>query len=460
MHSAMEHPETKFFHYVLPAMASQLLTGFFIIVDGFFIGQSIGDIGLASINLLWPIAAVITAIGLGIGTGGSVVMATALGAHDIPRAMRVRGTTLVCLALASAVLTVGLSLGYPYALHALGASGELWQPSVDYLRLVCLFCTAQVFNSGLNPLLRAAGNNMAAMCVMIQGLVLNIFLDWFLIMYHPYGMAGAAAATLIAQAASAVTALGCMRFSGTLRLRMNQLTLDVPIAAKLLKVGISPFGLSMSLNILIMLNNWQCIRYGGASAVATYAILSYVLGSVQPLLSGIGEGMQPLVSYCCGAHDTAARKKILKKGLCLMLATCAVLCLAIVLLRHQLPFVFGASGETAKGSVPSLLCAAAALPFWGMVRLFSSYFYAGGRQRESTLLIFADPLAASPLFLYLLPIWFGVNGIWAAFPAAQILLFFVLCILIARDAFLQTGYSPSVRMRVLMRKIRQWPRSK
>ena len=274
MQTHIERPEAKFFHYVLPAMASQLLTGFFIIVDGFYIGQSIGDVGLASINLLWPVAALITAIGLGVGTGGSVVMANALGAHDEARALQARGTTLVCLALASAVLTLGLTAGYPYALRALGASGELWQPSVDYLRLVCLFCTAQVFNSGLNPLLRGAGQNLAAMLVMIEGLLLNIFLDWLLIMHFPLGMAGAAAATLIAQAASAVTALCCMAGGKRLPLRPRQLALNRADVKKLLKVGVSPFGLSMSLNFLIMLNNWQCIRYGGASAVATYAILS------------------------------------------------------------------------------------------------------------------------------------------------------------------------------------------
>ena len=398
MQTHMKRPEAKFFHYVLPAMASQLLTGFFIIVDGFYIGQSIGDVGLASINLLWPIASLITAIGLGVGTGGSVVMANALGAHDEARALRVRGTTLICLALASAVLTLGLSFGYPYALRALGASGELWQPSVDYLRLVCLFCTAQVFNSGLNPLLRGVGKNVAAMLVMVEGLLLNLFLDWLLIMHFPFGMAGAAAATLIAQAASALTALCCMACGKKLPLRPAQLSFDTAAVKKLLKVGLSPFGLSMSLNFLIMLNNWQCIRYGGASAVAT-----------------------------CGAHDAAARKKLLKKGLALMLATCAALCAAIVLLRGQLPYVFGASPQTAQGSVPSLLCAAAALPFWGVVRLFSSYFYASGRHRESLLLIFGDPLCLSPLFLYLLPVRFGVNGIWAAAPAAQALLF--LCLL-------------------------------
>ena len=165
--------------------------------------------------------------------------------------------------------------------------------------------------------------------------------------------------------------------------------------------------------------------------------------------------MQPLVSYCCGAHDSAARKKLLKKGLGLMLATSAVLCLAIVLLRGQLPYVFGASPQTARGSVPSLLCAAVALPFWGVVRLFSSYFYASGRQRESLLLIFGDPLCLSPLFLYLLPVRFGVNGIWAAFPAAQIVLFAVLCALLAWERLVKEGYTPSVRVRALLRKFRQ-----
>ena len=246
--------------------------------------------------------------------------------------------------------------------------------------------------------MRGAGQNLAAMLVMIEGLLLNIFLDWLLIMHFPLGMAGAAAATLIAQAASAVTALCCMAGGKRLPLRPRQLALNRADVKKLLKVGVSPFGLSMSLNFLIMLNNWQCIRYGGASAVATYAILSYVLGSVQPLLSGIGGHAAAGELLLRRARQRGAQKAFEKKGLGLMLATSAVLCLAIVLLRGQLPYVFGASPQTARGSVPSLLCAAVALPFWGVVRLFSSYFYASGRQRESLLLILATHFASAPCF--------------------------------------------------------------
>ena len=109
----MSSVQNKFWRYVLPSMASQMLTGFFIIVDGFFIGQRMGDTGLAAINLLWPIAAVIQASGLGLGSGGSVLLASALGAKDEARALRARGNALLCLGIASLVLTVVLWFTYP-----------------------------------------------------------------------------------------------------------------------------------------------------------------------------------------------------------------------------------------------------------------------------------------------------------------------------------------------------------
>ena len=131
-------PHEQFYRYVIPAMASQLLTGFFIIVDGFFIGQSIGDVGLASINILWPIAAVILATGLGIGSGGSVVMTHAMGAGDTEKALAARGNTLLCLGAGTVLLTAALGLSYPWLLRLLGATGELYQPAADYTVVVVL----------------------------------------------------------------------------------------------------------------------------------------------------------------------------------------------------------------------------------------------------------------------------------------------------------------------------------
>ena len=118
---------------------------------------------------------------------------------------------------------------------------------------------------------------------------------------------------------------------------------------------------------------------------------------------------------------------LLSALLTLLLAVAAVLCAGTFLAREQLPLLFGASSETARESVPALLFAVASLPLWGVVRLYASCFYATGQTRRSLFFIFGDPLGASPLFLFLLPPMLGVNGIWAAAPAAQALLF--LCLL-------------------------------
>ena len=184
-------PHEQFYRYVIPAMASQLLTGFFIIVDGFFIGQSIGDVGLASINILWPIAAVILATGLGIGSGGSVVMTHAMGAGDTEKALAARGNTLLCLGAATVLLTAALGLSYPWLLRLLGATGELYQPAADYTVVVVLAGGLQIFNSGLNPLLRGSGRTVAAMAIMIFSLLCNILLDWLVIAGFALGKGGA-----------------------------------------------------------------------------------------------------------------------------------------------------------------------------------------------------------------------------------------------------------------------------
>ncbi|HIW53419.1 MAG TPA: polysaccharide biosynthesis C-terminal domain-containing protein [Candidatus Ruthenibacterium merdigallinarum] len=422
MHKNQTSPQRRFWAFVLPAMASQLLTGFFIIVDGFFIGQTLGDAGLAAINLLWPLPAVILAAGLGIGSGGSVAMATALGRGDRQGALQARGNTVLALAAAVLALMGGLWLAFRPALRWLGADGLLFRYACDYMVVVILLCGGQVFNSGLNALLRGMGRTFAAMAITIYSLLANIFLDWLFIMAWGWGMRGAALATVAAQLTSALLEAACLVLDRKMPLRAGQLRPDGQLLRRIVFVGLSPFGLSLSSSVLIMFNNWQCLALGGQQAVAVYAIVSYLLGSLQPLLSGVGEGAQPLVSFCRGANDAAALGAIVRRALRLVCALGLALCAGSILLRAAIPPLFGASAATAQSAGTALVCAALSLPLWGVVRLFSSCFYAAGRTKLSLAFIFGDPLAVSPLCLYALPVWFSLDGVWLAAPAAQLLL--------------------------------------
>ena len=411
-----------FFRYVLPAMASQLLMGFFIIVDGFFIGQKLGDTGLAAINLLWPISAVILATGLGVGTGGSVLLAAALGARDAQRAARARGNTLALLAAATAVLTAGLWFAFPPLLRAFGATGELYGPAADYCRVAVLACGAQIFNTGLNPLLRAHGLTVQAMAAMVAGLVCNIFLDWLFIFRLAWGMAGAAAATVTAQAASALLAALLLAAQRVIPFSAHEFLPSARLARNILRVGISPFGLSISASVLIMFHNWQSLAWGGASAVAAYAVVSYALGAAQPLLTGVAEGVQPLLSFFRGADDRDAERKLLRMARRMALAVGVILCAVMIVARGALPRMFGASDEVAALCAAALVLEALSLPPWGIVHLCGWYYYAVREVGLANLMIYAERLVLTAAFLYLLPLFFELNGVWAALGAAECLL--------------------------------------
>ena len=419
----MHRADTKtFFRYVLPAMGSQLLMGFFIIVDGFFIGRCLGDTGLAAINLLWPVSAVILASGLGIGTGGSVLFSAARGAGDPVRAAKARAGALSLLAAASVFLTAALWISYPVLLRAFGATGELYEPAAAYCRIAIGFCTCQVFNTGLNPLLRAHGQTVQAMIAMVAGLVGNIFLDWLMIMRLSWGMAGAAAATVIAQGLSAALTAFFLLFQRTLPFSRRDFLPNGRILSQILRVGISPFGLSISASVLIMFHNWQALACGGASAVAAYAVVSYALGAAQPLLTGIAEGAQPLLSFFRGAGDRLSERKLLRMARVMTILVSFALCGLMAASRGILPSAFGASEEVVSLCAGALVLSALSLPPWGLVHLYASYYYAVTEVRLANLLIYGEPLGLTPAFLYVLPVFLGLDGVWAALGSAECVL--------------------------------------
>ncbi len=412
----------KFLKAVLPSMLSQMLNCFFIIVDGFFIGGAMGDKGLASINVAWPIVAIIMSTGMGLGTGGAVLTAIARGKGDFDTAAKVRGNTLLSLAIASAILTILFWFTYPILLPFLGATGELSALTTEYIRVVILLGTIQVFSAGLMPLLRGSGKPVGAMVVMVQGLLMNIFLDWLFVWVWNWGMFGAAIATLTAQFSGIPVALVLLLKNKEIPLHKKDFSVRFDIIKKMMGLGISPFGLSVSVSAVILLNNRQALRYGGAEAVAVYAILSYVFGSLHPLLSGIGEGSQPLISYCHGAHDRKGMIFLRRAAFVMVLLCAGVLAVGSWLTREQVGVLFGA-GETARqGAAQGMIWYSFCLPFFGISRICSSYFCATAQAKMANILAFAEPLLVQPFFLFVLPLFFGVQGIWAAAFLAYVVL--------------------------------------
>lgn len=430
----------QFWRYALPSMFSQLLNSCFIIVDGLFIGRNLGDAGLAAINVAWPIVALIQAVSLAVGTGGAVRLATALGRGDEDEALTARGNAVLLLAASAVALGVGLGLTYPYILPLIGANEELYPLAAAYIRVVCLLTVCQVFATGLLPLVRSAGRTLAAMTVTVGGLLGNIFLDWLFIQRFQWGLPGAALATGLSQGACALAALPLLLAHKGWPLRLGQFAPCKRMIKGILHYAVSPFGLSISTSAILLITNLRALRYGGTQGVAVYAVLSYVLGSVIPLISGVGDGLQPLVSYARGARDWQGLCHLRRKGLALAVAVAVISGVACFALREVLPAVFGASPEAAAQGAAAMWTLTLACPFVAVVRFSCSYFCAVGEPLAGGILAYGEPLGAQPLFLFTLPLWLQLEGVWVAYPAAVMLTAAVAVVLTRRHlALLPAG---------------------
>ncbi len=426
----MQGIEKKFWRFALPSMLSQLLNSFFIIVDGFFVGQNLGDAGLAAINVAWPLVALLQASSLAIGTGGAVRLAMAEGRGDRDAALRARGSTLVLLALTTLVLGSALLIFYPVLLPVMGANAELYPLAAQYVQVTFSLSALLVFCTGLLPLIRGTGQATAAMMLMILGLLSNIFLDWLFIQEFSWGLSGASFATALSQGISAVLSLPVLLCQKGWDLRRSDFKIRPRLMVGILHYGISPFGLSISISVMMLITNLRALRYGGTEGVAIYAVLSYVLGSIQPLITGVGDGIQPLLSNARGAGNEVAVTRLRHKGLALAVGSALVCGGCCWLGRNLLPVIFGSSPDTAAHVSGAMWTMALAFPFMAVTRFLCSYFCAVGEPRASSALAYGEPLVVQPILLLLLPLALDLLGVWVSYPlSVMVMAVFALTLL-------------------------------
>lgn len=404
--------EKQFYRYVIPSVCTMVLGGFYTIVDGYFIGNAMGDVGLAAINLGWPIPAFIYACASGIGIGGSVLLSTYQGEKNFILANKAKGNTLVLLGISTLILMLGLWLYADDLLVLLGAKGMIYDYGYDYIQILTIGTVLQVFGTGCIPILRNSNHSYAAMIIMIMGLISNILLDWYLVQILDLQMIGAALATILAQG---IVCLCCLKilFNASEHVHKTEYKLDKKIALNILRIGISPFGLSISPSLVIICANWQCLNVGGETAVAAYSVISYLLCPIQEILRGVGEGIQPLISYCNGGGKIAEIKKLMNKTNCLVTLLAVLLGSFMFVFSAYLSSIFKVSHEASIMITSACRIISFSFIFIGIVRTYSAYFYAIRKPKSSMLLIYGESLFVTPILMLILPRIFGLNGIWS-----------------------------------------------
>lgn len=401
----------KLSRYILPSVISMVLVGTYTNIDGFFIGNVTGDDGLAAINIVWPIVALITAIGTGIGVGGSVLLNKLRGQNDRQGAAEVR-STLLFLLFAVGLLTGGLFLLiYKPLLVWMGASGNVYTYAADYAWIVCIGAVFQIAGSGLVALLRNEQKTYFSMVCCIVGLAVHLILDWLLV--ERYTLGGVALSTVLSQAV--IMALCLLALRSPERVRMNKRYIRPILVA-----STSPLGINFVPSVVLLFTNYFALEAGGTAAVSAYAVMSYAVYTFDYVFQGVCDGIQPVVSYCCGANDRAGERRAIRVG-ALVLGGSVVVFMALTPgLIAVMPKVFATSATAEAMMRSGFIIYAFSYPFKAAVKFIGSYYYAVGKTTVSNLLIYADPVVFTPFFLALLSKAWGMDGIWWSMTFAQV----------------------------------------
>lgn len=409
-----------FFRYVIPSVLSFALSGVYAIVDGFFVGNSIGDAGLSAINIAYPIAALLQAVGTGIGMGGAVRYSVLTAAGEEKKAREYIAAAMWILLLSGAALTAVLFVCTKPILSALGASGELLTLGDEYVKVLAIGALLQICATGLVPLMRNYGGSFCAMAAMICGFITNIILDYAFVFVLDWGMYGAALATVIGQGVTTVIALVYCAAKGKIVFKVAPAGFG-KVVSHILKIGLAPFGLTLAPNIAIVLINRFSAAYGGDGAIAVYACISYIVCVVYLLLQGVGDGSQPLMSQFYGAGSAKALRqiKIMSYEFAMVLALLGWL--LIYLFRSKVGLLFGASTDVNAEIAEVLPIFLLSFPFDAVTRISTAAFYATEKSTLSYILTFAEPIFMLTLMMILPPLFGGQIAVWWSVVFAKII---------------------------------------
>lgn len=415
----------------IPTVFSLLMSGLYGVMDGLFVGRAVGDAGLAAINIAWPIAAVITAVGIGIGSGGSVLYSNSNGKGEQERGEVVYHQTITLLFAAAMVLLIVLGFTYPAILSALGAKGDVYQKAVEYIQIIIFGAVFQVMGTGFIPMLRNRNLAFQAMVSMAAGMGVNGVLNYLLLFVVKIGIRGAAVGTIAAQ--FVVLVISSYLIYGRQKVHLK-VVWQHKMIGEILKIGISAFGLSLAPSIVLLFTNLQCLKYGGDAAVACYAVISYIVFPVQSMLMGIGDGTQPLMSFYSGAKKMEELRFVKKIASIAVVGMGAVFFVIVILVSKYIPDVFGMQMDSQAYFGTGMAVSAVSFLFTGLAKFHISYLNATLQVKKAMQLIYGETIVVAPFLIFLLPYVFKINGIWLSLPGTQIIM-----LLIFNVFFTKTG---------------------
>lgn len=408
--------------FSIPAIVGMLVNALYNVVDRIYIGHGVGYLGIGATTIAFPIMLIMMAFSMLIGLGANSLVAIRLGQNRKEEAQGIFGNALVLLILTSLVLsTTGLIFLKPF-LKLLGTSEDILPYALDYLSIILLGGVFQSVGMGMNNFIRSEGNPKIAMYTMLAGAVTNTVLDPIFIFVFDWGMKGAALATIFSQAASAAgVLLYFLRGKSLLRITIKNLRLKLSYIVKIISLGAAPFAMQIAASILNFIMNANLGAYGGDIAISGMGIVNGIVTLIIMPIFGINQGVQPIIGYNYGAKKYDRVKEAYKLAVVFATVIVVIGWTATRLFPAQMVYLFNKKDtELIDFGIFAIKRFLIFFPIVGFQIVSSNYFQAIGKPRHSALLGLSRQVLILIPALIILPKFFGLEGVLAAGPLADL----------------------------------------
>ena len=411
----------KLLRFTMPSIVMMIFTSIYSVVDGIFVSNFAGKTPFAAINLIMPYIMVLGTVGFMMGTGGTALISKTLGMGDKKKANEIFSLlTYVCIGSGVVISVIALVLLRPVAMR-LGAEGEILEDCVLYGKIVLPAATAYILQFAFQSFcVTAEKPNLSLTMTVVSG-VCNIVLDALFVAVLRWGLAGAAAATAIAQVVGAVIPIVYFARPNESLLRLGKCRFDGKALLRTCTNGASELMSNLSMSLVGMLYNLQLLKYAGEDGIAAYGVIMYVNLFFLSVFIGFSIGTAPLIGFNHGAQNHSELKSLFKKSVIVIALTSMLMAVSGILLARPLASVFVSYDQTLmemtiRGftiySLSFLLC--------GFNIFGSSLFTALNNGLISAVISFVRTLICQIAAVMILPLFFHLDGIWASVVAAEL----------------------------------------
>lgn len=409
----------SFFQYLIPSLLGMMLMSVNIVIDGIFVGNGVGSVALAGVNIAVPVFSIIISISLLVGVGGGTLYSIAMGSHDKNHAQQIFTTSFSLVILITIIMSTISYIKIEELSYIFGANDETLPYVIEYMEILLLFSLVISVETWLSIFVRNDGNPKLAMFGLVASAVINIGLNYWMIFILNWGVKGAAYATIIATAIGLII-LALHFFQKGSNLKFQKIQWRIHDLKRIGSIGFPSFLSEAGIGIFVMGYNIAMAYYIGTEGVAAFSVINYLHTFTFLAFIGVGSSIQPMISYYYGAKkDDMIRDTI-------RIAERAAMIIGLFFLligwlgADILVSIFGVSSETIVNyATYGIKLFFISYLFMGINFTYMTYYQSIGMIRPSLAIIAMKGFVFLIAFLLILPPIIGISGIWLSLPFAE-----------------------------------------